>query len=166
MRSKLTCVWCISVRQDVHWLHWEEIKGHWICYLCSLSFFFSFSPNYPAWIKGTYVTIMVAHKRPNNHLSMMSMLCLCFFPFPIIFFHSLSSAFILPRSLCINFVCVCHSMCLRVGVWFAWLDYCPTVSHWQFPLCTPSAHRIVPSFPSLSRGRFTQILQSKTYFLN
>lgn len=132
--------------------------------------FFSFSLNYPAWIKGTYITIMVAHKRPNNHLSTLNMLCLCFFPFPIIFFYSFSSAFILPRSLCINCVCVCvfvcHSMCLCVGVWFAWLDYCPTVSHWQFPLCTPSAHWIAPSFPSLSNDRFTQILQNKTYFLN
>lgn len=47
-------------------------------------------------------------------------------------------------------VCVCHCVSFCVGVWLAWLDYCPTVSRWQFPLCAPSAHRTARPLPPLS----------------
>lgn len=115
---------------------------------------------------------MAAHKSPNNHLSVV--LAFSPPPFPTIFLYSVSSAFILPSfSLHKSCVCVClcartcHSMCLRVGVWLAWLDYGPTVSHWQSPRSAPSAHRTAPSFPPSSavlKGTFTQMLKTKIFF--
>lgn len=112
------------------------------CFLeCCLNFLPSFHKYFPFWM---HMCNQNGGKYELESLSLCGICCAVLSPplpiiilQPVICLHSPSSS-LHKLHKCVR---VCHSMCLNVGVWLACLGYCPTASHSQLPLCTPSARR-------------------------